>query len=92
MAGMVGSRNGWVEAPYLHCPCGPRTLAARLTAVPGLGRDVLIVPGVDMRWADGSYDVMRGEETQVFGTGVDGRPRSACPARTANGSKCAAGA
>ncbi len=71
MAGMVGSRNGWLEAPYLHCPCGPTEAAARLTAVAGLDRDVLIVPGVDMRWEDGSYDVMRGEEAQVFGTGVE---------------------
>ena len=71
MAGMVGSRNGWLEAPYLHCPCGPSDAARHLTAVAGLGREVLIVPGVDMRWGDGSYDVMRGEETQVFGTGVE---------------------
>lgn len=71
MAGMVGSRNGWIEAPYLHCPCGPQDLAAQLTAIPGLGRTVFVVPGVDGRWPDGSYDVMRGEETQVFGTGSD---------------------
>ena len=24
MAGMVGSRNGWVEAPYRACPASPR--------------------------------------------------------------------
>ena len=70
MAGMVGSRNGWVEAPYVACPCGPAEIAARLVSVPGAGRDVGIVPGVDCRWADGSYDVMRGEETQAIGTGV----------------------
>jgi 2-dehydro-3-deoxygalactonokinase len=23
MCGMVGSRQGWVEAPYLPCPAGP---------------------------------------------------------------------
>ena len=70
MAGMVGSRNGWVEAPYVACPCGPAEIAARLIPVPGSGREVGIVPGVDCRWADGSYDVMRGEETQAIGTGV----------------------
>ena len=70
MAGMVGSRNGWVEAPYVACPCGPEEIAARLSPVPGAGRDLGIVPGVDCRWADGSYDVMRGEETQAIGTGV----------------------
>ncbi len=70
MAGMVGSRNGWVEAPYVACPCGPAEIAARLVPVPGVDRDVQVVPGVDCRWADGAYDVMRGEETQALGTGV----------------------
>lgn len=71
MCGMVGSRNGWVEAPYLRCPCGVRDAAARLTRIEGLGRDVLLVPGADTRGRDGSYDVMRGEETQAFGAGLD---------------------
>ncbi len=71
MAGMVGSRNGWVEAPYLHCPCGPREAARALSAIPGLGRAVLLVPGVDIRGVGGDYDVMRGEETQAFGAGED---------------------
>ena len=70
MSGMVGSRNGWVEAPYAPCPAGASEIAARLLAVPGAGRDVRVVPGVDCRWADGAYDVMRGEETQALGTGV----------------------
>ena len=69
MAGMVGSRNGWVEAPYVACPCGPDELAGRLTRVAG-ARDVVIAPGVDVRWPDGAYDVMRGEEVQAIGTGV----------------------
>ena len=69
MAGMVGSRNGWIEAPYLHCPCGPKEAAAALTAIPDLGREVLLVPGVDTVGSE-TYDVMRGEETQAFGAGV----------------------
>lgn len=67
MAGMVGSRNGWIEAPYLRSPCSLADLARGLIAVPGQDREILIVPGVDTRPADGGYDVMRGEETQVFG-------------------------
>lgn len=70
MAGMVGSRNGWVEAPYASCPAGADEIAARVLAVPGLGRRIEVVPGVDCRWPDGAYDVMRGEETQALGTGV----------------------
>lgn len=70
MAGMVGSRNGWREAPYAACPCGLEELRTRLLRVEGL-YDVRIVPGVDVRWPDGAYDVMRGEEVQAFGTGLD---------------------
>jgi 2-dehydro-3-deoxygalactonokinase len=70
MAGMVGSRNGWVEAPYLACPCGPDEIAARLTRLAEGSRDIRVVPGVDIRWTDGGYDVMRGEETQALGSGV----------------------
>ena len=39
MSGMVGSRNGWVEAPYLPCPAGADEIASRLTPVPGTARD-----------------------------------------------------
>lgn len=69
MAGMVGSRNGWVEAPYVPCPCGAEDLARAVRPVQG-SHDVRIVPGVDVRWPDGAYDVMRGEEVQAIGSGV----------------------
>ena len=69
MAGMVGSRNGWVEAPYVTCPCGPDDLARALTRIEG-PQDITVAPGVDVRWPDGAYDVMRGEEVQAFGTGL----------------------
>ena len=70
MAGMVGSRNGWAEAAYVAPPCGADGLAASLLSVPATDRPVFIVPGVDCRGEDGSYDVMRGEETQAIGIGV----------------------
>jgi 2-dehydro-3-deoxygalactonokinase len=60
-AGMVGSRNGWHEVPYLELPAGAPALAAALDK--GEGRPVL-VPG--LRDAHGP-DVMRGEETQLIG-------------------------
>lgn len=68
MSGMIGSRQGWVEAPYLDCPAGAGDLARGLASVPFEGADVKVVPGV--RGADpaGVPEVMRGEETQIVGT------------------------
>ena len=63
--GMIGSRQGWIEAPYRECPAGLADLAAALTPVPGAR--LSIVPGLICRDASGVPDVMRGEETQVFG-------------------------
>ena len=70
MAGMVGSRQGWVEAAYCPCPAGPEEIAGALTKVGFTGsarpRDVAIVPGVSCE-RDGVPDVMRGEEIQILG-------------------------
>ena len=62
-SGMIGSVNGWVNAPYCTAPAGPDDLAAALTVVP----DTLlsIVPGVATH--GDRPDVMRGEETQIVG-------------------------
>jgi 2-dehydro-3-deoxygalactonokinase len=57
LSGMIGSRQGWKEAPYLPCPAGAADLAARVKLVPGLS-------GVD---SSGVAEVMRGEEGQVMG-------------------------
>ena len=59
-AGMVGSAQGWVQAPYCACPAGVEELAAALTRVPNGALHV--VPGVAQ---SGPPDVMRGEETEV---------------------------
>jgi 2-dehydro-3-deoxygalactonokinase len=64
LSGMVGSRQGWIEAPYCPCPAGFSDIVARLAWVdPGR---IAIVPGLTCE-AQGVPDVMRGEETQVFG-------------------------
>ena len=62
-AGMIGSAQGWVEAPYLPCPAGPEELAGGLVPVPGGA--LLVVPGV-ARYGE-APNVMRGEETQIAG-------------------------
>ena len=68
MSGMIGSRQGWVEAPYVPAPATPGDVLAAVQSitVDGLG-PVLIAPGVMTRDNAGIADVMRGEETQVFG-------------------------
>lgn len=67
LCGMVGSRNGWVEVPYVDCPAGADELAAALHPcdAPELpGRRLWCVPGMADR--SGAGDAMRGEETQVL--------------------------
>jgi 2-dehydro-3-deoxygalactonokinase len=71
LVGMVGSREGWVEAPYAACPAGPADVARAMIAVDlGCGRSGHIVPGLSCEPAPGAVDVMRGEETLAFGAGV----------------------
>ena len=71
MSGMVGSRQGWVEAPYVQCPAGFDEIARGLKEVSLEQATRWIVPGVLCRGA--VPDVMRGEEVQVLGVG-HGRP------------------
>ncbi|SET93911.1 2-keto-3-deoxygalactonate kinase [Burkholderia cepacia] len=65
-AGMVGSAQGWREAPYVAVPAGADALVAGLiTVTTSRGATISIVPGVI---ATGELpDVMRGEETQIVG-------------------------
>lgn len=63
--GMIGSRQGWVEAPYRECPVPVSLLAHGLTHTPQ--RELAIVSGIACRDASDVPDVMRGEETQVIG-------------------------
>lgn len=69
MSGMIGSRQGWIEVPYQHCPIEIDQLAQNLATVDALKRHLYIVPGVDVKHFH-HYDVMRGEETQIAGACV----------------------
>lgn len=62
--GMVGARQGWIEAPYRPVPCTP--LGPGLIRAPARrpGLTVHIAPGLSQHTPP---DVMRGEETQVAG-------------------------
>ncbi|MDP2333717.1 MAG: 2-dehydro-3-deoxygalactonokinase [Reyranella sp.] len=64
ISGMAGSRQGWIEAPYVACPAGPDELRRRLHWIePGR---IALVPGLSDEQGD-VPDVMRGEEVQIFG-------------------------
>ena len=66
LSGMIGSRQGWVETAYVTVPAGLEDFAASLVEAPFEAADARIVPGVEMAGAT-MRDVMRGEETQIFG-------------------------
>jgi 2-keto-3-deoxy-galactonokinase len=53
MSGMIGSRQGWKEAPYAACPAGAKEIAAGMVEVRwGEGRRAWIAgPGARMRRA-----------------------------------------
>ncbi|MBY6160366.1 2-dehydro-3-deoxygalactonokinase [Mameliella alba] len=63
--GMVGARQGWIEAPYLPTPyAAPGLEQATRPKVRDARLDVQILPGVQQA---SPPDVMRGEETQIAG-------------------------
>jgi 2-dehydro-3-deoxygalactonokinase len=68
-AGMITSRQGWIELPYLPCPASAADLAQALHHhTTASGRRIAFATGLSYRSADGMPDVMRSEEVQVFGS------------------------
>jgi 2-dehydro-3-deoxygalactonokinase len=69
LSGMVGSRNGWREAPYLTVDQPIDRLAESMMPIPVAlpGVQCRVVPGYRFTDHHGMPDVMRGEETQVLG-------------------------
>ena len=74
LSGMVGSRQGWQEAPYCPCPANFGALRQQLLWLPPAnGVPCAIVPGMSVAPqaqidpVHGVPDVMRGEEIQVMG-------------------------
>jgi 2-dehydro-3-deoxygalactonokinase len=65
-AGMVGSAQGWLEAPYVDAPASADALVSGIVRVQAAcGATLHIVPGVLQRGE--LPNVMRGEETQIVG-------------------------
>ena len=63
--GMIGSRQGWLEVPYVDCPASLTALSDHLGSISI--ESLSVVPGVATRDPAGVPDVMRGEETQLLG-------------------------
>ena len=64
-AGMVGSRQGWREIPYVDVPADAASIAHGMLRVETCDSHALwIVPGLRQM---APADVMRGEETQIIG-------------------------
>ena len=71
-SGMITSRNGWVETPYVSVPSGVQQLAdALVTHKTSDGTTITFVTGMTADH-NGVPDVMRGEETQIIGASVLG--------------------
>jgi 2-dehydro-3-deoxygalactonokinase len=67
-SGMITSRQGWIETPYLTTPCNLSDLARSLIShTTASGRTIHFVAGLRHHDAEGTADVMRGEETQILG-------------------------
>jgi len=61
--GMVGSRQGWIDAGYVATPCAPPNISR--AATPADTKLMMhILPGIKQMEP---ADVMRGEETQIAG-------------------------
>jgi 2-dehydro-3-deoxygalactonokinase len=67
LCGMVGSRQGWMEAPYVFCPADVQALVGGLVPLVTALGEAQIVPGVALE-TEARADVMRGEETQIIGS------------------------
>lgn len=93
-SGMITSRQGWVETPYLDCPAGLGELARGLV-VHRLrnGRPLHFVPGLVCRTSGDAPDVIRGEETQVVGAlaGSDARRLFVLPGTHSKWTLCEGG-
>jgi 2-dehydro-3-deoxygalactonokinase len=64
-AGMVGSRQGWCEVPYVDVPADAKAIARGMLRVEACRSHALwIAPGLRRITP---ADVMRGEETQIIG-------------------------
>jgi len=65
LSGMITSRNGWVETPYMCTPANPNNLLAHSVKQIIRGIPCYFLPGLSQ--TKPRCDVIRGEELQLFG-------------------------
>ena len=68
ICGMIGSRQGWIEVPYIKCPCRINNLITKRPFVRDKKLKIHIVSGISQ---DSPNDLMRGEETILSGFIID---------------------
>jgi 2-dehydro-3-deoxygalactonokinase len=67
LSGMIGSRQGWREAPYCPCPAGEAEIRQAMIRLDfDWAGETWLAPGLSYR-SNGVPDVMRGEEVQILG-------------------------
>ncbi len=95
--GMIGSRQGLVEVPYVACPAdvsdlarglGKTTLASKDGSAGRQPSTLFIVPGVQTGSANHGWDVMRGEETQLMGLDASDRALLVLPGTHSKWMRC----
>jgi 2-dehydro-3-deoxygalactonokinase len=67
LCGMAGSRNGLAEVPYVRAPATAAQWLAGAAALRSAEDSLTLVPGIQAQNFRDGADVMRGEETQIFG-------------------------
>ena len=70
LCGMAGARDGLQEAPYICCPADFSDWSDQVARLDLDGGTIVLAPGITGSNDNGRADVMRGEETQVFGAMV----------------------
>ena len=65
LSGMITSRSGWVETPYLACPVDVTTIASYAHSIKSRNVELRFLPGIKQEIP--TPDVMRGEELQLLG-------------------------
>lgn len=67
LCGMAGSRNGLLEVPYVRAPATEAQWRAGACALRCGENTLSVLPGIQAQNFRDAADVMRGEETQIFG-------------------------